>query len=328
MAFTVEDGNGVADANAYLSVADVRLHHSERGNDFFETIIVAATGVLTATGNPADADTVTIGSRTYTFQATLTNSNGNVQRGATQADSLGNLAKAINRTGVPGTDYAAAMVVNADVSAVATATTVTVTAKTKGESANSLTTTEVSTVLSWASATLIGGDESKARQVIIRASDYIDKRFGRRWRGERQSQAQGLTWPRLGAFDVDGFYITGLPKQIKRATAEYALRAALYNVLAPDPNRIAPTQNMATGTQAQAGVTGAVTAKKEKVGPIEIEEKYESVAALAAKNRDSNSRSFQSDLVNDFYIPEYPEADLWLEELTTSGSISRPFWRA
>ena len=65
---------------------------------------------------------------------------------------------------------------------------------------------------------------------IIRASDYIDKRFGIRFVGLRKIKEQGLEWPRLDAFDQDGFLLSGpdaLPRQLLKACAEYALRAAI-----------------------------------------------------------------------------------------------------
>ena len=47
---------------------------------------------------------------------------------------------------------------------------------------------------------------------IIRASDYIDKRFGRRFRGVRKLKNQGREWPRTNAFDDDGFLL--IPRSV------------------------------------------------------------------------------------------------------------------
>ncbi len=152
---------------------------------------------------------------------------------------------------------------------------------------------------------------------IIRASDYIDKRFGRRFRGERQSKGQGLEWPRLSAFDDDFFLLSGvddIPRQLEKATAEYALRAALCGVLAPDPILRVPKQSMEFGAADRSGptATGEVIRKREHVGPIEDETWYEPTSKLAVS---AGSRSTQSGIMNDYNIPEYPEADMWLEEL-------------
>lgn len=117
---------------------------------------VAAAQTLTATAI-ADGDTVTIGSKVYTFQTTLTNVNGNVFSTGVLATTLANLSKAINLTGVAGTDYATAMTLNADVSATSDATHVVVTAKVTGTASNSKATTETCANASWGNTTLLGG---------------------------------------------------------------------------------------------------------------------------------------------------------------------------
>lgn len=330
MAFVLETGTGTAGSNAYVSVQEARSHHEDRGNEFFESILVAATGDLAGTLNVSNAETVTVGAKTYTFQNTLTNVDGNVFVGANLTGTFVNLVAAINRSGSPGVQYAASMTLNPNVSAASVATKLTVTAKVKGEAANTLALATTSVTVSWGASTLTGGDESKVRQVIIRATDYIDKRFGPRFIGERQQIGQGLAWPRLGAFDSDGYYLNGIPAKLKAATAEYALRAALYNVLAPDPTRLAPGQNLSAATVATtaAGASGAVTKKREKVGPLEVEETYESIAKLVAENASAGSRNVQSNVVQDFSIPEYPEADLWIEELLMKQSGSTRIGRA
>jgi hypothetical protein len=122
---------------------------------------VAATGTLTSTANVSDGDTVTIDGKAYLYQAVLTNSDGNVQVGGSQAASMENLRRAINLDGVAGTDYATDTTLHPTVSAVDTATTVVVTAKLAGDAGNSIATLETSAVLSWATATLAGGDDEE-----------------------------------------------------------------------------------------------------------------------------------------------------------------------
>ena len=120
--------------------------------------ITHATRVLTATGTFGNTQTVTVGGKTYTFQTTLTNTDGNVAIGANAAASLQNLYDAINLTGTPGTQYAAAMTANKLVKATAvTATTLTVAAKVPGEIGNLIASTETQTNASWAGSTLAGG---------------------------------------------------------------------------------------------------------------------------------------------------------------------------
>lgn len=158
-------------------------------------------------------------------------------------------------------------------------------------------------------------------QAIVRATDYVDKRFGKRFRGVRQLKDQALEWPRLDAFDDDGFLLSGslddIPRNLAKAIAEYALRAAICNVLAPDPTLPVPKQDLTidAGERDTAVITGEVTRKKEVVGPLEEDTWYQTASKTAAQNLGAGAKSIQSSLVNDFVIPEYPEADMWIEEL-------------
>lgn len=170
-------------------------------------------------------------------------------------------------------------------------------------------------------------DSTAKQAAIIRATDYIDKRFGRKFRGFRRTPEQRLQWPRLSAFDDSGyvFGIDGsLPHQLTEACAEYALRAAVYTVLAPDPVLPAPQQSFATGAPARGeAITGTVSRKSVKVGPIEEDTNYETPAmSLSRRQGTDGNRATQSSLVNDFTIPEYPEADMLLEELMNNSNIS------
>lgn len=169
---------------------------------------------------------------------------------------------------------------------------------------------------------------SEKQQAIIRASDYIDKRFGRRFRGLRKTKEQGLEWPRLDAFDDDGYLLSGaddVPRQIERACAEYALRALICGVLAPDPIPPVPKQDLTDSTADRDTdlITGEVTRKRDRVGPLEEERWYESRSQTTARNLGAGARGVQSGLLNDFNIPEYPEADMWIEELLRSSNNMR-----
>ena len=123
---------------------------------------VKATGTLTATLNFADGETVTIGTKVYTMQSTLTNVDGHVKIGATLTASLLNLLRAINNFGgVSGTDYANATEAHTSVEATASdATTLSLRALTGGTAGNSLATTEVCANASFGATTLTGGTNS------------------------------------------------------------------------------------------------------------------------------------------------------------------------
>jgi len=147
------------------------------------------------------------------------------------------------------------------------------------------------------------GTTAQIQQSIVRATDYIDKRFGRRFVGRRTDRGQALEWPRIDAFDRDTHLLNGvdaIPRQLQKACAEYALRALA----------------LLTGTDADLSPDGAdpvgeLTSYSVTVGPI-----TESKTFAGA-----NTRSPQSSIVSDSLIPEYPAADMWLEELLRSSVV-------
>jgi hypothetical protein len=161
--------------------------------------------------------------------------------------------------------------------------------------------------------------QAQVEVACVRATDYIDKRFGKRFRGFKQTSSQSLEWPRLDAIDESGYLIQDIPKNLKHATAEYALRAHALIELAPDPALLVPTRD--TGSGASAESAGQAKRKREKVGPIE--EEIEQVDASSYGNRTATGSS----QVDALFLPAYPAADLLLEELLTSN-LSRDLTRA
>lgn len=125
----------------------------------FKNTGTSATGVLTATSNFANGDTVTIAGKVYTMQTTVTNVDGHVQIGAAMADSLNNLANAINdNQAYLGTAFAWRNTPHPSVTAVSNGVnTVTVTARTWGTAGNAITTTKSSSACSWGAGTMSGG---------------------------------------------------------------------------------------------------------------------------------------------------------------------------
>jgi hypothetical protein len=151
---------------------------------------------------------------------------------------------------------------------------------------------------------------------IVRATSYIDKRFGRQFRGLRKTKDQGLEWPRLDAFDNDGYLLSGsddIPRQILKAVAEYALRAAVCGILAPDPPLPVPKQDPTDmGTRPSQADTGQILRRKDKLGPLEEERWFETTSQTLGKNLAAGATGVKSSLVN-------AEADLWIEELLRSS---------
>lgn len=118
---------------------------------------ISATGIYTATANLSNSDTITIGSKVYTFQTSLAAGDGHIFIGANLTATLANLVKAIMLTGVAGTDYGVGTVADINVSATSDATHVNLTARVGGTVGNSIATTDTSTNGSFANSTLLGG---------------------------------------------------------------------------------------------------------------------------------------------------------------------------
>lgn len=119
-----------------------------------------AMGTLTSSGvTPTNGDTVTIGATTYTLKTSNVGMAANdVYINGSAANALINLKKAVNLTGVAGTDYGTGTVANASATAgTITATTLEFTAITVGDPGNLVATTDTAATLNWGAATLTGG---------------------------------------------------------------------------------------------------------------------------------------------------------------------------
>lgn len=98
-------------------------------------------------------------------------------------------------------------------------------------------------------------DEAAKQGALINATDYINLRWGDQFKGTIAVEDQALLWPRLYV----GNSALQMPDTLKRATAEYAVRAS-QGPLAPD---------------FEYDSTGRLyTKKREEVGPIVEEVSY------------------------------------------------------
>lgn len=98
------------------------------------------------------------------------------------------------------------------------------------------------------------GDDADKEAAIRRASAWLSEYF--RWNGSRTNgRDQALAWPRSGVTDCDGNKIASdeIPVEVKRAT----FTAALFE--------------LATPFGLTPSITPTGTAKREKVGPLEVE---------------------------------------------------------
>lgn len=99
----------------------------------------------------------------------------------------------------------------------------------------------------------VGATDAQIEAALIRATAAVDGYMGSRWPGLRLTSAQALDWPRSGAWDRDGWPLTGLPAAVKVA----AMEAALVEL----GSLGALTEPQSRG--------GQIT--REKVGPVETE---------------------------------------------------------
>ena len=272
MTVIVENGTGVAGANSNVSVLFVSAYLTDRNRETengwangaesteedaavvdatdhienrFRLIFLGqkkfrdiqlARSTLTLTAQPLDAETVTIGSVTYTFRTAIVAAN-DVLIGASTAASVVNLNDAVNaNVDTSGTGFHEDTVVNPDAGAeLHTGDTLLAFGLLTGTADNAVVTTTTVTGATWNFPTLHGG------------TDIITP--------------QPLSFPRVGLVDRDGITIEGMPLRLLHATAEYSVRARnAATVLAPDPS-VDP-------------FGGTVTRLKEKVGPIETDTEY------------------------------------------------------
>jgi hypothetical protein len=96
--------------------------------------------------------------------------------GSSDADSLANMAKLINFTGVSGTDYSTVLAAASSyATAVADATTLVCTALSPGSAGNTTATTVYSgPFLAWGAATLTGGADAASTMTVTSISPYAD----------------------------------------------------------------------------------------------------------------------------------------------------------
>lgn len=149
-----------ADGAAAYQTVDATAPLDDR---YLEAALVSATGILTFTGQPTNAQTVTLGASVYTFNTVL-GAAGSVLIGADEDESLENLVAAINGDAGEGTLYGTGTVTNVSATAAIgpTVAQLTATAITAGTAGNAVASTETVTNGSWTAATLTGGAEIPA----------------------------------------------------------------------------------------------------------------------------------------------------------------------
>lgn len=224
----VIDGNGVAVGD--IKVKPTRNGYANRVILRFSDAARASYGFLGTTGNFANGEQVTLGSKTYTLQTVLTNSDGNVAIGAHAVDSLHNLVAAITLGAGSGTAYAAAMTVHPQASAyLFSGSSLIATALTAGAAGNSIAVSETSANASWFGeggvplTTLQLGVDQALTNVVI-SEDLVEQGLHDIW--EVVIQAPDTTNPADAQTLADNYKAIKLlaPKQVTYETYALGLR--------------------------------------------------------------------------------------------------------
>ncbi len=165
-AFTVTAGTGVQaetpdDGDNSYEVLNQRASWDDT---YIEATNTFATTILTLTANPSAAETITLGSKTYTFRTSFSsNAVNEVDIGADTEETLSNLIAAVNAGAGAGTAYGTGTTANADVFASTLPDPQALfTAVTIGTAGNSVASTETMTNGSFPAATLEGGEDIPA----------------------------------------------------------------------------------------------------------------------------------------------------------------------
>lgn len=164
--------------------------------------------------------------------------------------------------------------------------------------------------------------EALIQAAIVKATDYVDKRFGPIFKGYKKYKDQSLEWPRLDVFDMSDYWIDSntLPVYLKRAICEYAMIALKLIVLLPIP---APNFNAVNPDTGEVTVSegGMLMRRADKVGPIEEERWYNQEQwRLELQGR---AAGVVSSMVSTINLPEYPVADEWLKQIVRVGRPTR-----
>jgi hypothetical protein len=155
-----------------------------------------------------------------------------------------------------------------------------------------------------------GASSGDKEQAIVKATRYMEKRFGNKWKGIIASSTQALGWPRDYVYDKRGTELDDqVPTAIAHACAEYALHALSNELI---PSVIYP---VADGAPVPFG---RINRKVEKVGPV-YEETYYSTGGASASRVSSGSALVDADRV-----VQYPEADFLVGPfLRSTKGVSR-----
>lgn len=154
----------------FLFIADGTLLQFYDGTSFAKQTLTISVGNIIAT------DTVTVDAAVYEYTAGSVDAGDPmgtvgdpylVALGASDTDALANLVKALNLSGVAGTDYSTATQINVNVEGLSSdATTLVARARVRGAAGNSIPVDETGANMAWGDVTLLGGGTDSLSGVI------------------------------------------------------------------------------------------------------------------------------------------------------------------
>ena len=132
------------------------------------------------------------------------------------------------------------------------------------------------------------GSDTVKQAALIKATDYVETRFGSLFYGDKKSPTQALSHPRVNTSTGE------FPVALKRAVCEYAVRSLSVTLL-PDPEIHARGQGFER--------------TRSKVGPIEEETRFQ----------------YQGPGTQRIILRPYPAADILLKGLikSSAGTVIR-----
>ncbi len=290
--YIAEDNDQVSNISGTKDVPQVTVRVEDVTSTALDT--VDATGVLTLAGNAANNETVVINGKTYTFQTSLTDSDGNVLIGANASDSIDNLIAAITLGDGVGTKYATATTLHTTMTAAAGAgDTMNAVARVPGTAGNSFGTTETLATggSQWANATLTGGVNGTAYETVVwpgwttanAGGDIDDAVLGERfvldnttWTRVPNVESWDVSRSRNGQTDTFKITISGLsatdsPNIFQGSFAVGMMQDRLLNRTLLIDSRVLREDDTATAWKRQiAGVIETVTSRISEDGSPEI----------------------------------------------------------
>lgn len=324
MTFVVESGTGLSNAVSYASVEASDSYHKSKGNRYWEDVPNSDRGAWVISGSYSAGNLVTVGDSFYkandNFPASIDREHINTPWDLNTSTTSPQMFEK-NEIRLNPRDSLHYLCVEAyAVPAVVSPATEAGGDKEPGTDGGKRYWAEYEPVANaknplWKPLTNSDCFVTK-EQCLIRATDYIDQRFGTKFRGYKLTSWQSLEFPRGDAYDNADRSISGVPRKLKNATFEYAIRAAEAFGLMPDPLLNTPNQNFSlpkgrykSHRQDTSDInTGNYRQIRNVIGPLE-EELY-----FSYRETDRGARTLQTGMVSDINIPQYPEADLWLEE--------------